>query len=196
MIELSVQDSQIVKAHALLSHIEKGAPRAIAAALNRTIEGVKTDATKMITTTYDIKAGDVRPIIKAHRASASTLLASARASGGVIPLKKFRVLSSKPGTALRVSVKKSGGKAIKGAFEATMKEVGFGKNRRAAEPGEEHVGIFRRKGKARTPIKELYGPSVAQMMGEVGVIEYVSIGAADRFEKRLDHEIGRLLSKG
>ena len=59
-----------------------------------------------------------------------------------------------------------------------------------------HIGVMRRIGKERLPIKQLYGPSVPQMAGEPGVKEVVVAGAEERFGKRLDHETKRLLNKG
>jgi len=183
MIDLT---ADIAKAHLLLSHIENGAPKAINAALNRTIEGVRTDVTREVTRTYDIKARDVRAVMKIKKSDIASLRASLSGAGNPIPLINFRVSPNKPGaqkagTALRVSVKRSGGKVISGAFVAQMKSG--------------HVGVFVRKDKKRLPVQELYGPAVPQMMGGDKVQQAVLAGAEDRFPKRLDHEIERLLSK-
>ncbi|MBP2655405.1 MAG: hypothetical protein H6Q73_2974 [Firmicutes bacterium] len=185
MIELSAEG--IAKAHVLLSHIGNGAPKAISSALNRTIDGVKTDVTRKVTETYDIKAKDVRATLRVQKANTDTLQASVSANGSPIPLIKFRVTPNKPGqkkigTLLRASVKRSGGKPISGAFVAKFKSG--------------HIGIMQRDGKNRLPVKELYGPAVPQMMSENKVREYVVDGAGERFEKRLDHEIEWLLNKG
>ncbi|MBP2654247.1 MAG: hypothetical protein H6Q73_1816 [Firmicutes bacterium] len=185
MIELNAEG--IAKAHVLLSHIENGASKAISAALNRTVDGVKTDVTRKVAETYDIKAKDVRASLKAQKSTMATLNASVSGKGSPIPLIKFRVTPNKlgqqrTGTVLRASAKRSGGKPIPGAFLAQFKSA--------------HIGVMQRVGKNRLPVKELYGPAVPQMMSENKVRQYVMDGANDRFEKRLDHEIERLLNKG
>jgi hypothetical protein len=182
MIDLT---TDIAKANILLSHIKNGAPKAINSALNRTIEGVRTDITKQVTSTYDIKAKPVRASMKITKSTLSTLQASAAGAGSPIPLINFHVTPNKPGqqnpgSVLRASVKKSGGLPIPGAFVA---KVG------------NHVGIFRRVDKRRFPIMELYGPATPQMMNEVKIRQQVMDGANERFGKRLDHEIDRLLAK-
>ncbi len=178
--------TDIAKANVLLSHIKNGAPKAINSALNRTIEGVRTDITKQVTATYDIKAKPVRASMKITKSTLSTLQASAAGVGSPIPLINFHVTPNKPGqqnpgTILRASVKKSGGKPIPGAFVTTMKSG--------------HTGVYMRKGKERLPVDEAFGPSVPQMMNEVKIRQEVMDGASERFSKRLDHEIDRLLAK-
>lgn len=183
MIDLT---ADIAKANVLLSHIKGGAPKAINSALNRTIEGVRTDITKQVTATYDIKAKPVRASMKITKSSMSTLRASVASAGSPIPLINFRITPNKPGqqkpgSVLRASVKRSGGKPIPGAFVAQMTNG--------------HIGVFQRIGKKRLKIKELFGPSVPQMMEETKINKQVMDGANDRFSKRIDHEIERLLAK-
>lgn len=184
MIDLT---ASIAKANLALSHIKDGAPKAINTTLNRTIEGMRTEITKRVTERYDIKAKPVRDSIKLQKSSISTLRAAVTGAGSPIPLINFRVTPNKPGkqkpgTVLRVSVKKSGGKPVPNAF--------------IAKTSSGHVGVFQRVGKNRMPIKQLYGPSVPQMMGEPGIQEQVMENANERFASRIDHEIGRLLEKG
>lgn len=179
--------AQIARAHIVLSHIENGALKAISAALNRTTDGVRTDAVREVTETYDIKAKDVRANIGIKKSNPSTLRASVSGKGSPIPLINFRVTPSKPGrqkpgTVLRASVKRSGGRPIPGAFVAQFKSG--------------HVGVMQRISKSRLPVRELFGPAVPQMMGEEKVQKEVLARAEERFGKRLDHEIARLLEKG
>lgn len=182
MIDLDVSAAKIAEANILLSHVKNGASVAINAALNRTIDGVRTDATRAVTATYDIKSKDVRDVMKIKKSTVSTLEAAVSATGGPIPLMKFKVKTGNPGMPLRASTKRSGGKDIPTAFVATMKNG--------------HIGVFRRTGGSRYPIKELYGPSVAQMLGEQNVQQGIMDKASERFVERLDHEIGRVMDKG
>lgn len=184
MIDLDVSAAKIAEANILLSHVKNGAPIAINAALNRTIDGVRTDATRAVTATYDIKSKDVRDAMKIKKSTVSTLEAGVSATGGPIPLMKFKVKPGNPetGMPLRASTKRSSGKDIPSAFVTTMRNG--------------HTGVFRRVGDSRYPIKELYGPSVAQMLGEQNVQQGITDKASERFVERLDHEIGRVMDKG
>jgi len=182
MIEFS---AEIIKAHTALSHIKNGAPKAIMRALNRTIDGVKTDIVAQVASTYDIKPGKVRKVIKAIH-SKMNLQASIKAEGSKIPLIQFRVTPNKPGqkpgTVLRASVKQSGGKPIPGAFIMRMSSG--------------QLGVALRAGKQRLPVKELYGPAIPQMIDEPVIQKYIMDGTNDRFQKRIDHEIAFILGGG
>ncbi|GMB00433.1 phage tail protein [Pelosinus sp. IPA-1] len=178
---------EVARANALLSHIKNGGPRAINSALNRTITGVRTDLVRSVRDNYDVKASDVRNAMQLKKSNPSTLTASIGASGAPLPLINFRVKPAqpgkqKPGSTLRVSVKKSGGKPIKGAFVAKLQGG--------------RVGVAIRVGKARLPLKELHGPSVPQMLGEANLATNVMSSAQERFLKRIAHEVDWLLEKG
>ena len=178
--------SELLRAHSILGHIKNGAPRAISNALNRTIDGVKTDIVREVTSRYDIKPGKVREAIKVNKSFSTTLRASVSSSGSPIPLIQFNVSPSRPGkqktgVQLRASVKRSGGRPIPGAFVANI-------------GGKLQVAV--RTGKPRTPTKQLFGPAVPVMMGEVNIHALIMENAESRFAKRIEHEIAFLLSKG
>ncbi|MDT2292339.1 phage tail protein [Paenibacillus larvae] len=79
------------------------------------------------------------------------------------------------------SVKKDGGKkAIPGAFIA---QVGG------------HIGAFKRVGKKRLPIQELYGPAVPVMLGNDVVKKHIETEAQKRLSERLNHELNRRLGR-
>lgn len=71
------------------------------------------------------------------------------------------------------------------AFVSRMKSTG-------------HTGIYERTGgmtsNDKDEIKELFGPSVPQMLGSSEVAEKLSAAAMDKFEERLDHEINAILN--
>jgi len=51
--------------------------------------------------------------------------------------------------------------------------------------------VFKRAGRHRLPIEELYGPSVPTMVNEPGVVEHLHVTAIDEMEKRFEHELNR-----
>lgn len=144
-------------------------------ALNRAATAGRTRASVSIRQNYIIKAGDVKKSIKLKSASLSRLNAELRASGPVTPLMLFRV---SPGTPVKAAVKKFGMKPIDNAF-VTRSRGG--------------VNVFVREGASRYPIKALYGPSIAQMLGNEDVLENVIERTQEVLDERLEHELARLL---
>ncbi|MFU1797374.1 phage tail protein [Paenibacillus azoreducens] len=186
-MKVSIDAKQLKQATISLQFVQKNIPKAFVSAMNRVGQGVKTEASKKVRETYDIKAGDIKRygnirVTKANAASLQLLLTS---KGPNIPLIRFKTRPSKPPKrrpkVLMASVKKSGGKPIPGAFVAAM--------------GSGHVGVFKRAGKSRTPISELYGPAVPIMLNEPGVAEHLQDEANKRMQKRLDHEVNRVLGR-
>ncbi len=182
-MSIEVKAEQLQKADIWLANVKDGVPKALASALNRTAEHVAAEATRKARETYDIKATDVRRTIRITRATKNNLTAHVKSLGSPIPLIQFNVRPSrppkKPPAVLTASVKRSGGKPIPGAFVTTMKSG--------------HTGVFERVGKQRLPIRELYGPPAPVMLNEPGVRQQIEEQAVIRLEKRLDHEILRLL---
>jgi hypothetical protein len=58
--------------------------------------------------------------------------------------------------------------------------------------------VFAREGRPRLPIRKLYGPSIAGQAKAEGseAVKEAQRVAQEVFAKRLQHEVGRLLSKG
>lgn len=57
-----------------------------------------------------------------------------------------------------------------------------------------HYGIHERLGLDRYPIRELYGPATPQMMySDENVLDAIEEKMAETYEKRIDHEIDRVL---
>jgi hypothetical protein len=176
--------SDILKANVLLNHIEGSAPKAIMRALNRTVDGAKTDIVKQVTANYNIKPNKIRKVIKATHARTGTLLATVSAKGSHIPLIQFSVTPKSPGqqpvgSVLMASVKKSGGKPIPGAF---IMQIG------------DKTEVAKREGKDRIPTVEITGPSLPQMINDPIIQQYIMDGMETRFSKRIDHEIEAILS--
>ncbi|MER2126296.1 phage tail protein [Solibacillus sp.] len=149
-------------------------------ALNRAATAAQTRASVTVRREYVIKAADVKKRIKIRKATAGNLSAQIRASGPVTPLMKFDVTPTFPdSTQVRARVKKGGRKPIQSGF--------------VVRTGNSHVNVFTRSGRSRLPIKGRYGPSIAQMMGKDEIVEDIQTRAQDVLDKRLEHELDRLL---
>lgn len=165
-----------------LGQYKSKAPVALSRALNRAASNAKTNASKKVRENYTIKAKDISSTISITKANRGSLRAVVKSKGERIPLIKFKVSPSNPRTknppkVLKVAVKKGGLKALVGAFVANVN-------------GNK---VFRRLGKSRLPIEQLFGPAVPQMLGTSTVKEFVESEATKVFDQRLDHEIKRIL---
>ena len=181
MITLDVK--QIKEVEAALSHIPGAIPKAVAMVLNRATETVKTEAARKVRATYVVKNSDILSTMKITKAFPSSLIARVTSTSGSMPLIKFKVTPNVPQPQrtkpIIVRVKKSGGGPVTRAFVAQM--------------GSGHLGVYMRAGKARSPIEQLYGPSIPAMIGARSVTEWAEQKALEVIDKRLDHEINRIL---
>lgn len=159
------------------------APNAIANALNRSVSNVSSNIVKEVRKNYHIKAVDVKNTLKIFKASRSRLGAEVRSSGKPLGLNKFKVspktVNPKRKTQLKIAVKKDGVKQILGAFIANLNGI----------------KVFKREGKRRFPIARKFGPSVPQMIGNKERVNTINHEAWLTYEKRLNHEINRVLSR-
>jgi len=163
----------------------KKAPAVIARALNRAVENARTNVVSKTREDYYVKASEVRSTIRIEKASSSRLMAKVNARDTRRELIGFKVRpgkpnSKKPPAVIRVAVKKNGFKELPGAFLAAGTSSG-------------KVHVLKRARKARYPLLIKYGPSIPEMIGQPKIRIYVENEAKVTFEKRLDHEINRLL---
>ncbi len=187
--DISISGDVLKSTHELLAHIDKGAEKAIAHALNRVAVGARFEIVKAIGEKHEIRARDVRNAIKIKRASYNKLQAQVDSTGTVIPLEDFKHSPSgynqpRPKIGIRVKVRKdrSGG-VIPGTFFI---------------PNNPH--IFQRETEdPRSKLLKMYGPAIPSMM-RVVLDEEGEQGIQDRAEARLEreiqHEIDYLLMNG
>jgi hypothetical protein len=166
-----------------LKDVPKKAPNAISNALNRAATNVNSNVSKEVRKEYVIKSGDIKATLTKTKATRSKLSAEVRSDGNVIPLDRFKVSPKtiKPNRKkpIKVAVKKGGVKPVLGAFVADVSGI----------------KVFERTSKKRLPIRRLFGPSVPQMLGNGGIREEIERQGQETFERRLDHEINRILEK-
>lgn len=205
MIEIKADALQRVER--LLGGIKDAAPKAASNAINRSLFAARAEAVRAVTKEYVIRAGEVRKVMVIKKAGMSMLMGAVSAVGSPIALSKFDVSPKRPGgkkkKILTARVKKTGGrKPIKKAFIATTASGHTGVFVRAK-------GVFMKNNGPRSwknnpskmtkgveAIQQLHGPSIPQMLGADSVSKQIEARASDMLEKRLDHEIGRILSGG
>lgn len=185
MIELKA--GHIEKLEEILGNVPKQIPIIATRAINRAAESARTEGSKVVRKTYNIKHGNVLKKIKIKRARPGDLLADVRTSGRPLSVRNFAVEANEPfptrGKYARVSVKKGSGGIIRKSFIATTRK----------DQTNEYKNVFIRVGKGRFPLRSLHGPSVPQMFGRESGIRAMEKRAEEILDKRLEHEIKRLL---
>jgi hypothetical protein len=167
----------------ILAGIPGGIWKASYAALKRAGDTAKTRAGQFAAEVYTINKGDFMKNVhqKTHIKSEAGGIVSMSISyaGNVLPLLTFNTKYSRNGL-LQTQVKREGASAVlEHAFAARI----FGP-----------VGVFERVSEKRFPIEQKFGPSTAHMMSSEQVIEKMDATVRETFERRLEHEITRVLN--
>jgi hypothetical protein len=162
--------------------LKRAVVRALRKAGATALRDMRSEARKRISARKRIGAKYISRAITLRRASGTDIAGMSWAvnvSGEPVPLVAYPYRQTKQG----VSVEVNRGKRtlLKGAFVATLKSG--------------HVGIFRRKGKARLPIEELRGSRPVDALlhkGEAqGVADRGGLSFAATFTRVLPLEVGK-----
>jgi hypothetical protein len=176
-------DASVQRAAKILAGIPRGVYRAVGSALKRAATSGKTQAVRAAVQEYAITQATFKANLKNvnhFRKDDSSLEVVFGFRGHVIPLIRFDTTYTKDGH-VYARVKHGGTKTqLDNAFFGTVGS---------------HVGVFERTTTKRFPIKELYGPSTAQMMYSNEAVSDRIIDAAQvTYEKRIEVEITRILN--
>ncbi len=182
MIEIT--ESQIERVHTILGMIPNGANKALNNTINRALTTFRSTSGKVVRAAYNIKASDIKnnQNMKMKRATPQDVEGSILFVGTVIPLIKFGVNPKEPARKkVSVSVLRAeGGKRLQSAYVANLGRYG--------------AGVFERLTSKRESSQQLYGPSVAHMMENENVMSKAEAAAQETINKRIEHEISRILN--
>lgn len=149
----------------------KQVERAKVIAVNRAGRSALAQTVMFIRKAYNIKSSDLKGEIKVSIASRGNSKFKIKVSHKAIGLIKYgAVKQTKAGVSATISKGKR--QKFKSGFITT---VGKGM----------HMGVFKRVGKPRLPIKELYGPSAMQLMSSDEVEKFINKIFQDKFETEL-----------
>ena len=181
---VDVVESSLSRTSKLLAGISDGLYKAVGSALQRAAATGKTAAKKAVTDEYAISQSEflaqTRSINHFVRESGGGLSVAFGFAGNVIPLLRFNTSVDGEGR-VTTQVKRSGAaETLDRAFVTTTGH---------------HRGVYEREGASRLPIKELFGPATTQMMySNEAVMDAMEEKMAETYEKRIDHEILRVLN--
>lgn len=189
MAEIIMDTDELKRVAVELSGFPKVAPKAMSAALNRTITTVKTDMRREAVAGYEVKSGAVTKSLSTTKASPSRLQATATSVGRPIALVHFKVKPKKPPTKRAKNPVQAKIKKSEGYSAINVKPAAFVQSVKGT------VNVFKRQGKSRLPIKRLYSLSVPQMISNEAVIGRITDKAHKTLDARVTHEINYRLSK-
>lgn len=183
-LTVDIAEDSLDKATRLLAGISGGVYKAVGSALTRAAAAGRTAAKQPITQEYTISQSEflaqTRNINHFVRESDGGISVAFGFRGNVVPLTKFKTSINNSGQVV-TQVKRSGAaETLNRAFSAQMGG---------------HRGIYERTSPSRFPVEELYGPATPQMMySNENVLDAIEQTMADTYEKRIDHEILRVLN--
>lgn len=169
---------ELKKAELLLAGIPGGVYKASYAAMSRAGSSAKTKAGQLASAEYTITKGTFmgKTVVRSHGHGAASI--SIRFAGSVLPLLQFQTRYASNGLMTRVR-RDGGGGALQHAFVANV----FGS-----------TAVFERSGKGRFPVEQLFGPATGSMMKDKAVVEKMEQTIIETYEKRMEHEITRILN--
>lgn len=148
-ISLTYDDRKVTEN---IQRLEARYPVAVVRALNKSIASGRTIMAREMSQDLGLKVGTVREAIKVREASQGRLEAKLATSMKRIPISEFSPTGPDPsrGKGRGITYRMQGQrKLLPHAFFSTM--------------ASGHRGVFLRKGKARLPIREAFGPSLGHV---------------------------------
>lgn len=188
----------------ILGHMKYKASSVLFNVANRVASNVRKNLSKEVLKKYGIKSADVKKTVTMKRASKSNPSCYVTTVGGTIQLYKFKTKPKDVVSTKGIKINKRKKVKVKVLKASSLKESRHSFIQRMSNG---HVGVFRRKlvstgikntisNKSKySAIKELHGPSVPQMVSNDEVINNIYEQAEITYNKRIEHEINRLLSK-
>lgn len=182
---IRIDHKAISEAMEALSHIDGAFEPILSASMNKALTSARTTAVREVKKRYTVEDDGIRNKIKLVRSTPESLEARFTNAGRVIPLDKFAISPGKPDPRRRTPI---------------AAEVVFGQPRViddsfVAEMQNTKVGVFRRVGRSRLPIKMFYGPSLAQMLGSERVVNAVEKTANRVMARELDKRVGETIDE-
>jgi hypothetical protein len=151
--------------------------RATVRALNRALTAGKAQMATLVAKDMGLKSRDAKEAIRAQEATPDRLQVQLVASLRRLPLSRFDAKGPLPsfgrGRGVSYRIGSTGRGRVESAFLAQMSSG--------------HLGVFRRTGKGRLPVIELFGPSIGRVFEKYR--DPVVAVMRETFTARLAHEL-------
>lgn len=179
MISVSVDQAALKRLQDALKEKSYRLPREIATAINATAKKVRIEASRLLKKELNVPSRILKKTIQTKsKASAKDTKAIVGLWGGYpIPLKYFKPTQLKRGVTYKIDPKLKGKSVLRDAF--IVKSYGG--------------RVYRRKGKTRAPIEQVFGPSPGTVFEKAGIVAAAEKVARDELPKQIERRI-RFLS--
>lgn len=219
MVQIKLNPQDVAEVKETLARLgDDDAKKAMARGINKTMEGVRTDGTKIIRDKYVLTASEIRKSWKIRKALFRDPTGVVGSTGTFIRLMGYGAKQVQAGVSVKV-LRKEPRKIVKHAFIAKLgntKQVYRRKYRDKAWGRAAKSDIEQAMGKAgwalnrvtgryfpvaampreyRFPIKALYGPRVQDYLGDPVTIGTLTRLAGERLTKNMKHEVEYLLGQ-
>lgn len=187
MIEVS--ENTMERMHMLLQGIEGAKGKVLRPAFGRAMQAGKTEAKKQAIATYHIKSGDFNSNTRIQyngiNDNPDEIVGSITFAGYPIKLIKYNVSPK--------TVPKRNTMPSANVLKANSPVKFNRRNDVFIQEVSKNIGIFKREETGK--LKELYAPSGPKMIENKEVMQSIEDRVNEVINKRIDHEIERLLSK-
>ena len=194
---IKIDPASLASVHIMLDGIKNGAPRVLSRAINKTLDGVRTDSVNEIAKDITPTKTVIRNTFTVKKTNTANLKGYTASKGEPLGLIHYQARQTKKGVS--VKVKRQGTRAvILGAFIAKAKNATNVFWRQYRGPKKKTIpgfpyGILPRP--YRFPIQRLTGPRVPDIMGNPKIIGIILNLAGIRLDKNLANQIDFELSK-
>ena len=198
-LSIQVDPGEIAKVRLMLGALSTTGDKVIQQAVNRTLSGVRTDATNEMAKVITPTKTKIRSTITTKNMTAKDGNAFVKCQGGPLNLIEFSARQTKKG--VTVQVKKTEPRSLlKHAYIATMKSgkklVMWRKYEGARKPVKPTAAYAKMQRKYRFPVEGLWSLAIPEVMGHKPTMDRVLDLGGDRLKKnlndRLNYELGKL----
>lgn len=197
MIRIDINKGDLVNVERMLDGIKNGAPKVLVRSLNKTLTGVKTDASAEIRAIITAKKSVVDKTFRTVKATVTELSALFESKGKPLPLIDYSVRQVQAGVSVQVK-RATARSVIKGAFIATVKsghKGAFWREWHGEKQPKRKIAYGKLPKIYRLPVKQLYGPRIPDILSNEPVIAVVLKKAGERLHTNIEHELSYELSK-
>lgn len=180
-VQIKFDERALQRVKDQLRDFPRALPRVMKTGINKTARKGRTRVVRKLAENIKIKQAQIRKRVIPTWATLHKWQAILAISGRRIPLMHFGARQTKKGVTYMIN-KKTGRKLLPGAFIAEMPSG--------------HKGVFKRKGKARLPIAEEYGPDLGEVFeGAAAVAGTIMQETQQDLARNIDIQTAWLLAK-
>ncbi len=199
VIQIKLNPTDVANVKKMLWAVEEKVPVVLSRSINKTLDGVKTDASTEIRAVITAKKSMVDKTFKTMKSTPKFLSARFESRGRPLPLIEYSARQTAKGVSVQVK-RQEARKVIAGTFIATMKSGHkgvFWREWHAAErkPKDKRMAYSKLPKRYRLPIEQRFGPRVPDILENMPVMNAVLSKADDRLHKNIEHELSFEVSK-